>query len=364
MKKSSGSKFIPLSDWLGDIKKPVVIAGPCSAESEEQVFKTAKALAKIPGVKIFRSGVWKPRTSPHSFKGHGVEALKWLQNVKRETGLLTAVEVASPKHVELCLKFNIDIIWVGARTTVSPFSIEELTRSLEGIDIPVMVKNPLNPDLELWAGAIERFFISGHKKIIAIHRGFHTYEKTPYRNNPIWEIPIELKRRYPQLPFFCDPSHITGNPDFIEDISQKALNLDMCGLMIETHINPDSAISDAFQQITPARLKILLKKLSIPQKNEDFKIVKQLEDLRNGIDIVDNQILNLLKQRMDIVEKIGLYKKEHKITVLQIKRWNSIINERLTLAEKLGLNKDYIEKMLKILHEASILLQHQIINKK
>ena len=248
MFEDSKPDFMPLGIWLDKFEHPLIISGPCSAENEDQIITLAKALNEIKHVRIFRAGIWKPRTRPHSFQGVGDEALKWMQRVKEETQLLTAVEVASPQHVEACLKYGIDILWIGARTTVNPFYVQDITDALKGTDIPVLVKNPINPDLDLWLGAIERLLMSGLKKIIAVHRGFNTYEKTPYRNNPIWEIPLELKRIYPQLPIICDPSHITGNRSFINDISQKAFNLDMCGLMIETHLTPHSAITDSFQQ--------------------------------------------------------------------------------------------------------------------
>ena len=361
MGRNSEPDFAPIESWLTNYKHPLIISGPCSAESEKQVILLAKALSKIKHVRVFRAGIWKPRSRPHSFEGYGEKALKWLQHIKEETGLLTAVEVASPEHVELCLKNNIDVLWIGARTTVNPFYVQNIVEALKGVDIPVLIKNPINPDLDLWRGAIERVYNSGIKKIVAIHRGFNTFEKTPYRNNPIWEIPLELMRIYPNLPVICDPSHITGNSAFINDISQKAFNLDMCGLMLETHFNPKDAISDALQQITPLELENLLTTLSFRKKSGNFSFQKQLEKLRNDIDIIDIELLNLLKKRMDIVTEIGNHKKVNDITIYQVKRWNTIINERSELAKKLGLRDDFIIKVLRLVHEESILLQNKIM---
>jgi len=361
MGKNSDPDFAPIGSWLSDYKYPLIISGPCSAESEEQVIMLAKTLSKVKHVRVFRAGIWKPRSRPHSFQGYGEKALKWLQHIKKESGLLTAVEVASPQHIELCLKNDIDILWIGARTTVNPFYVQNIAEALKGVDIPILIKNPINPDLDLWRGAIERVYNSGIKKIVAIHRGFNTFEKTPYRNNPIWEIPLELMRIYPTLPVICDPSHITGNRSFIEDISQKAIDLDMCGLMLETHFNPPKAISDAKQQITPLELETLLKTLSFRKKSGNISFQKQLEILRNDIDIIDIELLNLLKKRMDIVKKIGNHKKKNDITIYQVKRWDTIINERTELAKKLGLPDDFIIKILKLVHEESILLQHKIM---
>jgi len=353
----------PLNAWIDNLNKPLFIAGPCSAESEKQVLNIASTLSKNKQVRIFRAGIWKPRTSPKSFQGHGAKALKWLKDVKEKTGLLTAVEVASPKHVEECLKNGVDVLWIGARTTVNPFSVEDIAKALSGVDIPVLIKNPLNPDIDLWIGAIERFYLSGIKKLAAVHRGFYTYEKTVYRNHPIWEIPIELKRLYPNLPLICDPSHIAGKANLVGGISQKALNLDFSGLMIEVHTNPRKAISDPEQQLNIKSFEKLLSSLSVRKETGDVYFEERLEELRLKIDDIDALMLNLLKSRMDIVKEIGKYKKEQNISILQIKRWNTIFNERTKLGLKLGLNEKFISDILKIVHENSIITQHKIMSK-
>ncbi|MFA5781414.1 MAG: chorismate mutase [Bacteroidales bacterium] len=343
---------------------PLIISGPCSAESREQVLKTAHALAETKAVKIFRAGLWKPRTRPDSFEGVGAAGLAWMKQVKKETGLLTCVEVATPEHVELSVTNNIDILWIGARTTVNPFSVQEIAEALKGIDIPVMVKNPVNPDIGLWLGALERINHAGIRKIIAIHRGFYTYNSKPYRNSPIWEIPIELMRLCPELPVICDPSHITGNYLLLESVSQKAMDLEMDGLMIETHVNPQKALSDSGQQITPAELKELISKLVIRNhypENSGFR--DMLEQLRSEIDVIDAELIHLLSKRMHLVEQIGNYKKENNITILQIKRWNKVVRESLELGENLGLNKEFLVKLLRVIHEESIQKQTEIFNK-
>ncbi len=364
MYKNSVLNFISPEAWLKNFKYPLLISGPCSAESEEQILNTAKALEKNKHIRIFRAGIWKPRTRPHSFQGIGENALKWLQNVKRETSLLLAVEVASPQHVEACLKHHIDVLWIGARTTVNPFYVQNIVDALKGTDIPVLVKNPINPDLDLWVGAIERLYKAGLRKIIAVHRGFNTYNKTAYRNDPIWDIPIELKRLFPSLAVICDPSHIAGKHEFLQEISQKAFNLGMCGLMIETHLTPSKAITDARQQITPDRLNEILNNLTYRKETGDADSQKYLELLRNQIDVFDIELLNLLKKRMDVVSKIGQFKKKKNITVYQVKRWDVIIKERTELAKKLGLSNDFITKILRLVHDESILLQDTIMRNK
>ncbi len=357
-------KIEPLEKWVNDLKYPLIISGPCSAESEKQVIALAEALAKLKKVHIFRAGVWKPRTRANSFQGMGDEALKWLKKAKEISGLLTAVEVAHPKHVDACLKNDVDVLWIGARTTVNPFYVQDITNALKGSNIPVLVKNPINPDLELWIGAIERLYNAGINKIIAVHRGFNTYQKTIYRNDPIWDIPMELKRLLPQLPVICDPSHISGHSRYIFDISQKALNLDMCGLMIETHLDPENAITDARQQVTPDTLSLILKNLRFRNENGGMDFQMQLESLRNEIDTIDAELLNLLHKRLKVVEKIGHHKKKHNIAVYQVKRWNSIIRERTKLARELNLDDAFILKMLRLVHDESIAVQHKIMNKK
>ena len=358
-KKQLFMKLIPIKNWFKQLQntKHLLIAGPCSAETEKQVLETAIEINKIEQVKVYRAGIWKPRTRPNNFEGVGNIGLEWLKKVKEQTNLLTTVEVATPEHVELCLKKpeSVDILWIGARTTANPFSIQELANSLKGVDIPVMIKNPLNPDLGLWQGAIERFYKVGISKIAAIHRGFYPFEKNKLRNIPKWEIPIELKSIFPELPIINDPSHISGLTCYIEEIAQKALAINMDGLMLETHIEPKKALSDAKQQITPAELKILLTKLIF--RNETFKnnaLINQLEQFREQIDSIDAQILELFSKRMNIVEQIGYYKNENKISIFQLSRWKNIMKTRTEFGEKLGLNKLFIKKILQLVHKESI----------
>lgn len=344
--------------------RPFIISGPCSAESREQVLQTAKQLAKSGIVSVFRAGIWKPRTRPDAFEGVGEKALGWLQEVKKTTGLLTTVEVATPFHVEAALLNEVDILWIGARSTVNPFSVQEIAEALKGYDIPVMIKNPVNPDLKLWIGALERINKAGIKKIVAVHRGFTSYDSTPYRNAPIWEIPIELMRLCPDLPVICDPSHITGNSLLLESVSQKALDLEMEGLMIETHINPRKALSDAEQQITPGELTELISKLVIRSSTTDnTEFRNKLQELRSEIDTLDAELIHLLSKRMNIVEKIGVYKKENNITILQIQRWNNIVRESIELGEKLGLSREFLFRLLHVIHEESILKQTQVFKR-
>ncbi len=355
--------IIPLKSWFSDTKldSPIIIAGPCSAENEKQVLETAKQLDKINKVKIFRAGIWKPRTRPGSFEGKGEEALKWLQKVKSETNLKTCVEVASPEHTKLAIKYGVDILWIGARTVANPFAIQAVADTLKNYDIPVMIKNPINPDIELWQGAIERINRAGINRIAAIHRGFYPFEKTNLRNIPKWEIPIELKTRFNNLPIIGDPSHISGTTEYIKDISQKGLDLNFDGLMIETHINPKEALSDAKQQLTPSELNSLISKLHF-RANNTVNNIAEIELLREQIDSVDNQMLELLAKRMDIIENIGNYKKENEIPVFQLRRWEEIINTRKKFGEGLGLNKEFIKKILQLIHKESIMRQNKLIN--
>ena len=353
---------IPLTDWLDTSEQPFVISGPCSAESEDQIMATARGLAVVSNVKVFRAGIWKPRTRPGGFQGIGVKGLKWLRQVKEETGLLTTVEVAKPEHIEQCLKYGVDILWIGARTVVNPFSVQEICDALVGIDIPVMIKNPLTPDIKLWIGAIERLNQSGIQRMIAVHRGFHYFERASYRNSPMWEIPIELKRLFPGLPVLCDPSHIAGNRQHLFEISQKALDLEMDGLMIESHFDPASALTDASQQITPEELQQLLRRLVIRQPVGTHEFQTKLERLRTEIDLIDAELLDILARRMKIIEEIGVYKKENDITILQIKRWRQMIHERLELAEKMGLDKEFLIQLLELVHRESIQIQQRILN--
>lgn len=350
-------------NWQAFVKKPFVIAGPCSAESESQVMETATALSKIKEVKIFRAGIWKPRTRPNSFEGIGLVALEWMKNVYPETGLLTSVEVANAQHVELALKAGINILWLGARTTVNPFYVQEIADALKGTGIPVMVKNPIHPELQLWQGAIERIYNAGIDQIAAIHRGFYTYDKTLYRNNPHWDIAIQLKMWQPDLPIICDPSHITGRRDLIKIVSQKALDLDFQGLMIETHPNPDKALSDAAQQITPDTLKEILADLvyrDIKITNKEFR--SQLEELRSEIDKIDENLLEILAHRFEMIEKIGTYKRENNVAILQLERFMEILKTRSEIGEKLKLNEEFVKQLFDHIHQESIQKQTEILS--
>lgn len=361
---SNELKIDDLKTWIQTDGQPLIISGPCSAESEEQVLQTAHELSKIGAVKLFRAGVWKPRTRPNLFEGHGEKALEWLQKVKQETGLKTTVEVANPKHVELALKYGIDVLWLGARTVVNPFSVQEIADALKGVDIPVMVKNPLNPDLSLWVGALERINQAGITKLAAVHRGFYFFKKSIFRNAPMWEIPIELKRLYPALPIFTDPSHITGNRSLLAEISQKAFDLEMDGLMIETHCQPDKAITDAKQQITPAALQNLLDNLIIRERKGDFAFESKLEEYRSEIDRLDAEMIDILARRLEVIDAIGRYKKQNNITILQIKRWSNIIQERLDNGKNLGVDPEFLLKILELVHIESIARQTRIYKEK
>jgi len=346
-------------------KKPYIISGPCSAETEEQLLNTAKQLVKYNSIDCIRAGIWKPRTRPNSFEGVGEIGLQWLKTAGQETSLPVATEVANTKHVELALKSGIDILWIGARTVANPFSVQEIASALKGVDIPVMIKNPVNPDLQLWIGAIERTSQAGIKDIKVIHRGFSSFEKSAYRNTPKWEIPIELMRIFPDIPIICDPSHIGGNRNMIKAISQKALDLEMDGLMIESHIKPGDAWSDSKQQITPKRLQQTLSSLVVRQPVvNNIGLKNKLTILRNKIDGLDEEIINLLSTRMNIVEEIGNHKKENDITILQAERWKKIINDRKKIAKSLGVSEGLVQRILKIIHEESINIQTSILNSK
>jgi chorismate mutase len=341
---------------------PFVIAGPCSAESEEQVMATARALAKIPKVRVFRAGIWKPRTRPGAFEGVGAEGLKWLHRVQKETRLQVTTEVANPRHVEEALRSGLDMVWIGARTVGNPFSVQEIAEALRGVGIPVLVKNPLHPDLKTWMGALERIQQAGVKKTLAVHRGFSFYKHSPFRNDPMWEIPIELKRLRPDLPVLTDPSHICGKPDAILAVSQRALDLEMDGLMIESHIHPSAALTDRQQQITPARLEELLNLLVIRNPVGNIRFQNRLEQLRSEIDKIDQQLLDIVARRMSLAEEIGRYKKANKITILQLKRWSQIFRERLESGRELGLSREFILKLLEAVHEESIQRQLDVMN--
>ena len=342
-----------------DATRPLVIAGPCSAETEEQVMDTACQL-KANGIKIMRAGIWKPRTKPGGFEGVGSEGLAWLKKVKKETGMYVSTEVATQKHVYEALKYGVDMLWIGARTTANPFAVQEIAEALQGVDIPVLVKNPVNPDLELWIGALERLSKVGLTKLGAIHRGFSSYDKTIYRNLPQWHIPIELKRRYPDLPIICDPSHIGGKRDLILPLSQQAMDLNFEGLIIETHCNPDCAWSDASQQVTPDRLKEILETLVIRGEGQT---TEDLSDLRRQIDEFDDQLLALLAKRMRVSCEIGTFKKEHNMTIVQTDRYDEILTKRIAQAEGMGMNPEFMRVVLEAIHEESVRKQVDILNK-
>ena len=357
--------LVPIKDWFEGFDEEItLISGPCSAESKQQVLDTARALSGIPQVKALRAGIWKPRTRPGSFEGVGEQGLEWLQQAKQETGLLLAVEIASPAHLELAGKYGVDMVWLGARTISNPFSVQDIAEKLRQTDIPVLVKNPVHPDLSLWIGALERLYQSGIKRLAAVHRGFYPCEPTSFRNVPRWETLIELKRRYPHLPVLCDPSHIAGDKAYIGYLSQKALDLSADGLMIETHPHPEKALSDAKQQITPRELKTLMGKLEkrhFSSENTQFK--NSLESLREKIDHLDSRMIDILAQRMKLVKEIGQYKKKNQVTILQMERWQDILNSRLELGKKLGLSKKFLHQLLELIHNESIQKQTEIMNK-
>ncbi len=354
-----------LRNWLEDFKltHPLVIAGPCSAETEEQVLKIAHEL-KNSDVSIFRAGIWKPRTRPGGFEGVGEIGLKWLQRAKAETGLLMAIEVANAQHVKLALEHDIDVLWIGARTTVNPFAVQEIADALQNTDKIVLIKNPVNPDLSLWIGGVERLYNSGIKKIGVIHRGFSTYEKTKFRNNPEWQIAIDLQNKFPNLPLICDPSHITGKRDMIQEVSQQALDLNYDGLIIETHIDPEKAWSDAAQQVTPATLKQIFIDLKMRKEtDENAEWNKEMALQRAYIDELDTKLIEILGKRMKLAEKIGLLKKEKNVAILQNKRWNEILGRMILDGEEKGLTEEFVLKIYKAIHQESIAHQEKIINK-
>jgi chorismate mutase len=352
-----------LGTWLDDMKlgHPLVIAGPCSAETEEQVLKIAHEL-KDSDVNYFRAGIWKPRTRPGMFEGVGAIGLKWLQKVKEETGMKTCTEVANAAHVKLALEHDVDLLWIGARSTVSPFIMQEIADALQGTDKVVLVKNPVNPDLALWLGGIERLYTAGIKNLGAIHRGFSTYEKSKYRNIPEWQLPIEFQNRFPDLPLICDPSHITGNRDMIFDVSQTALDLNFDGLMIETHTDPENAWSDAAQQVTPAALIQIMEDLKIRKMtNNESDYRESLNNLRAQINVVDAQLIEMMGKRMKVADKIGALKKEKNVAVLQSRRWNEILGNMILEGESNGLSEEFVLKMFKAIHQESINHQEKII---
>ena len=354
----------PLNSWINTENKPLLIAGPCSAETEEQLVATAHLLAKTGRVTALRAGIWKPRTRPGEFEGIGSIGLQWLNRAKQETGLPTAIEVATAKHVEEALKSGVDILWVGARSTVNPFTVQEIADALKGVDVPVMIKNPVNPDLSLWIGALERINNAGITKLAAIHRGFSSHEKTAFRNEPMWDMAINLKTHAPNLPIINDPSHICGNRELIGYVAQKALDLDMQGLMIESHIDPSVAWTDAKQQLTPSALIEIIERLTLRKPDvQGAELKDKLAELRTHIDKIDDLVFQKMAERMKIVEKIGNYKKENSITILQVNRWDEILNKRIAYAKALNLSTEFAEKLLELIHSESIRKQTEIMNK-
>lgn len=353
----------PLNSWINVKNEPLLISGPCSAETEEQLLSTAHLLAATGKVSVLRAGIWKPRTRPGEFEGIGSIGLEWLKRAKEETGLPTAVEVANAKHVEEALAAGVDILWIGARSTVNPFTVQEIADALQGVDIPVLVKNPVNPDLQLWIGALERINKAGITKLGAIHRGFSSFEKSAFRNEPMWEMAIQLKTLCPELPIINDPSHICGNRDLISYVAQKALDLDMQGLMIESHIDPSVAWTDAKQQVTPAALADIVNNFTLRKpesKNEDF--TDKLADLRAQIDKIDDLVFQKLAERMGITQKIGEYKRDNGVTILQVNRWDEIMKKRTAFAKALKLDLNFTEKLLELIHGESIRKQTEIMN--
>ncbi len=352
-----------LPSHLLNEKGLVIISGPCSAETEDQVLQTAQELKQVSEVTVFRAGVWKPRTRPNSFEGVGIQGLKWLQRVKKETGLATAIEVANAGHVYEALKFGVDVLWVGARTSANPFSVQEIANALKGAEVPVFVKNPVNPDVELWIGALERLNNAGITRLGAILRGFTSQQKNGYRNAPKWPIAFELKRLIPEIPVICDPSHIAGKTEYLGQLSQNALDLHMEGLMIETHPDPPTALSDAKQQIKPAQLAELLRNLKprnangIPTTPED-----PLQQLRNENNAVDYEIIEALARRLEIIKQIGEYKKNKNMTIFQPKRWRHVVADRVEKGESLGLDENFIKDIYQLIHNHSVKAQTEIIN--
>ncbi len=354
--------IIPIEEWPIYRQRPLVIAGPCSAESEEQVMKTAEQLAASGRVDLFRAGIWKPRTRPDQFEGVGSVGLAWLRRVREEFKLPVSVEVANEKHVYEALKHGVDAVWIGARTSVNPFALQEIANALKGADVMVLVKNPINPDLELWIGAIERISKAGIKRLAAVHRGFSSWEKSSFRNQPRWQIPVELRQRMPYLGLICDPSHIGGDRAFIGDLSQKAMDLNYDGLMIETHIDPSVALSDKKQQVTPSGLIEILDSLILRSPTTDNpEFLETIDDLRSQIDVYDNLLLDILESRMQVAETIGKFKKEHNITILQSSRWKEVVGNAVDKGVRKGLTPEFIHTILEAIHQESITHQMKVM---
>lgn len=356
---------IPSKQWLKQHRSPIIVAGPCSAESESQVMQVAERLAQTGKVQLLRAGVWKPRTRPNSFEGMGKAALPWLVKAQHEFGIPAIIEVANEEHVKAALDAGVELLWIGARTTVNPFSVQEIADSIQGTDVPVFVKNPLNPDLQLWIGAMERLQAAGIHKLVAVHRGFNTYQDHVFRNSPNWEIPIELKTRFPNLEVIVDPSHIGGKRSLLRQISQKALDLGFDGLMIETHPDPDRAMSDPKQQIALEDFEGFLAQLETRQAHfKDSVAINQLEQLRKLIDEIDHNLLENLKHRLKVVEQIGEYKADHGVTVFQLERWRQIIQDRMDYAADQDVDHELVHAVWNEIHKASIRLQTDIANRK
>lgn len=357
-------ELVPLYDWgMFTEPRPSVVAGPCSAETEEQVMETARGLKEM-GINVYRAGIWKPRTHPGSFEGIGTEGLRWMQRARKEFGLKIATEVASERHVMECIKFGVDLVWIGARTTANPFLVQEIADALKDTDIPVLVKNPVNPDLELWIGALERLNRAGVKKLGVIHRGFSTFEKIKYRNDPQWQIAIELRSRYPELPFFVDPSHMGGSTEYIREISQRSLDLGFEGLMVESHCNPSCAMSDAKQQLTPDQLSDLLyNQIAVRDADSDSPQWKEnIDQLRAKIDVIDENLLYVLASRMKVSRQIGQYKKDNNIAILQASRWDAVLAKVVEKGADYELSEKFLTAVFNAIHEASVEAQNEIIS--
>ncbi len=355
-------KTEPLSSWINTNGKPMIIAGPCSAETEEQVLETARGIAAEGYANVLRAGVWKPRTRPGSFEGVGEEALPWLQKAKEETGLPTAVEVATPQHVELAVKYGVDILWIGARTTVNPFNVQDLADAMKGLDKPVLIKNPVNPDLALWVGAFERIAGAGITKLGAIHRGFSNAQETKLRNSPMWQIAVEFRSIFPEIPMIGDPSHMAGKRAYLAELTQRAMDLNYDGLIIESHRNPDEAWSDASQQLTPKALGEMLKSIEYRNATYGADFQDELDRLRNRLDNLDRELLEVLASRMSVVEQLGEYKRDNSVAVLQLDRWKQVHNSRQDWGKALNLYPETVEELFKLIHMESIRKQTEVMN--